>query len=440
LIVFVSVFSGGKSEEKTVRCEAWSGWYSANYPWITCDFRNVFFTQDTNLTIERIGHPELADEAFNTITFTSSSISLVHRDILAKFPNLVRVTVFAGSELKNQDCLENCMNIKHLTLSLGDLAGISRHTFTDCRNLETISLSSNSLADLLEGLFINQHYLQNLELAGKNMKLRVISLEGLQSLSRLSLAEMDLNQVEENFFHELNIKRLEYEGDFQRTFAFPIGLLESQETLEELFIYSADFSLVPGDLGAILGTLKLKTLGLVDAGIPTAEPFVDLLNIERIDLSSNRIEELPDNSFKGCPKLTHLNLAYNPIASLGDNSFNLLSGLKELDLTDTQLTSIAPNIFHPLITLEVLNMFSSFAGDELIIKKELFMHSTNLKELDLFGNKITAIHPESFDNLKRLSRLSLRANKCVDREFFVPQNEILDMEMVKRELGACFRN
>ncbi len=340
-------------------------------------------------------------------------------------------------ELNNQDELENCMNITHLDLSLEDLIQISNKTFADCRNLESLIIESNSLINLPDGLFNNQRNLQILELVGENIKLRANPFEGLQSLSRLILRSMDLNLIEGNFFHKLYIKRLEYDLQYrQRPFTFPIGFLKSHETLEELVILWADLSQFPDDFVPILRTLKLKTLELKGNRISSAEPFVDLPNVEEINLWGNHIKELPANSFRGCPKLTHLDLGYNPISSFRGDEFNLLSGLKELDLYYTKLTRIAPNTFCPLKSLEVLYMQSSFKGDEFVIENELFMHSVNLRRLYLENNNITAIHRESFDNLKQLTSLYLQNNKCVDRDFYAAQNETL--AMVKKELQTCF--
>ncbi len=429
------MFNGVKLQVKNVQCKTSSRYWDDNRSWKTCDFYYVNFTQTTKLNIERTGEPELADEDIDGIWFWSSDFSLVHSDILRKFPNIELIIVGSENELYNLDRLENCMNITHLDLSWIDLTRISSSTFADCRSLENLIIRSDVLKDLPDGLFKNQKNLQFLELRGKNIKLSMNPFEGLRSLSTLRLGEMDLNQIEENFFHKLNIKRLEYRL-FPETyaFAFPIESIKSHETLEELIVDGANMSQLPENFGSILRTLKLKTLILRDSKITSAEPFVDLPIVERIDLSVNDIEELPANSFSGCPKLTYLSLLFNPISSFRGDEFNLLSGLNLLDLYNTQLTSIAPNTFHQLKSLEWLNMNRFFKGDEFVIEKELFMHSTNLRGLNLINNNITAIHPESFDNLKRLIDLQLRLNKCVDRDF---RTETLNMT---KELQTCFEN
>jgi Leucine-rich repeat (LRR) protein len=229
---------------------------------------------------------------------------------------------------------------------------------------------------------------------------------------------MDLNKIEGNFFHKLDIKKFEYNLFYrQHALPFPIELIKGHKILEELYISLTHVDLPLEDFIVILRTLKLRIVELLGNRITSAEPFVDLPTVEQIDLRSNNIRGLPANSFSGCPKLTYLNLADNPLSTLKGNEFKLLTGLKELLLSYTDLTSIAPNIFHPLKSLEKLKMLASFIGDQFIIEKELFMHSRNLTYLDLWYFKITAIHPEAFDNLKSINRLHLWGNKCVDREF-----------------------
>jgi hypothetical protein len=177
-------------EDITVQCKASDEWWDNDSQWTVCVFKNVTFTQDTKLNIERIGFPKWSDEDFDGISFESSSISLVHPDILRKFPNINRILFYSWNDwngLNNQDSLENCMTIEHLKLTSKDLTGISSKTFADCRNLETLLIRSDSLANLPDGLFKHQQNLRDLKLIGENVKLRMNSFEGLQNLSILEL-------------------------------------------------------------------------------------------------------------------------------------------------------------------------------------------------------------------------------------------------------------
>ncbi len=440
LIALVSAFREVKSAEKTIQCEA------HDWIWGSCVFTNVTFDQDTKLKIERIGAPEATDEDFVEIRFYSSSVSLVHPDILAKFPNIKGIGLgYSGNglnELTNPEFIENCHNITGLELnSLEDFTGVSRDTFSGCKKLEFLSIRTDTLTDLPDGFFKNQGNLRRLTLEEKNLKLRVSAFEGLKSLSELTLWSMDLSKMEENFFRSLTIERLYYSALFNPELTFPIESLNSQETIEKLSISWTNMSQFPDNFGPTLQSMKkLKTINFSNNLIRSVEVFVDLPNVEKIILwNGNKIEELPANAFKGCPRLSYLYLDDNPIKALRGDEFNQLGGLKYLDLSSTRLTSIAPTTFHPLQSLVSLNLGRSFAGP-INIENKLFMNLTNLRTLDLSENNIVAIQRKTFDSLRNLSFLGLQGNICVNEWFEAPYNEVLDMEVINEKLKVCFGN
>jgi Leucine-rich repeat (LRR) protein len=336
--------------------------------------------------------------------------------------------------INNQDKFKNCQNIIELDLELQDFAGISNESFAGCKKLETSKIKSDSLTDLPDGLFKNQENLQSLELSDDNLKLRVSPFEGLENLSELKLLSMNLNQVEENFFRSLKIKKLLYFGNPNESLTFPIESLNSQETIEELIIWYTNMSQIPDNFGSILRSMKqLRKINFCYSLIRSAEAFVDLPIVDWISLYENNIEELPANAFKGCPRMTGLGLSHNPIKALRGDEFSELSGLKVLNLEKTKLTSIAPTTFHPLKFLEQLYLGGSFEENIKIIEKELFKNSTNLKEIDLRSNNIEAIHLEAFENL-RLVGLYLSRNKCVDTDFYYDHRDY-----IKDKLQNCFK-
>jgi Leucine-rich repeat (LRR) protein len=436
---------------ETVRCEA-NGYQRGTHWHARCIFTNVTFNKDTKLKIERDEIFGATDEDFDQVEFHgSSSVPVLHRDILRKFPNTKKVTLeIYGTKLNGIDSpyiIENCGSLTYLSSDFNDYVEISSDTLTDCKKLETIRIKSDSLTDLPDGLFKNQQNLQNLDLEGKNLKLRVSPFEGLTSLTNLRLESMDLSQIENNFFRSLKIKTLEYYGsprsrirmsNGSHEHIFPIESLNSQETIEGLTIIDTNLSQIPETLGPTLRSMKqLKGFSFFDNLIGSVEAFVDLPKVESINLSKNNIKELPANAFKGCPRLTSLTLSLNPIKVLRGDEFNQLSGLKELSLWNTKLASIGPTTFHPLTSLEQLYIGKSFTGENHVISKELFMNSTNLKLLDLSLNQIEAIHPEAFSNLHKLTRLDLERNKCVD---FFSFGKVLNMTLVKEKLKDCFKN
>jgi Leucine-rich repeat (LRR) protein len=436
LIVFCTLFRGAKLKEKTIRCEAF---IVANLvpPIAVCNFRGVSFNRDTKLKIELDGDPDATDEEVKAISFSESpSVSLGHPDIWAKFPNIEEISVEGSedvlSELNIRDKIENCQNVKVILLQ--HFTGLSSNTFANCKKLEYLRIQSESLTELPEGLLKNQKNLKTLTLVGKD--LRVSSFEGLKSLSELTLESVDLSQIEGNFFQSLNIKKLTFNGKLAQN--FPIESLNAEETIEELNIWGADLSRRLDSLGPTLRSMKkLKKIDFRENSIRSIEAFVDLSNVESIALGYDEIDELPANAFKGCPRLSKLKLG-STIEKLRGDEFNQLSGLKELALSTRKSTTIASTIFHPLRSLESLEL--SFTGHNNIIKKDLFLHSTNLRSLKLSWKKIHAIHPEAFDNLHKLTFLDLEGNDCVDEKFEAPEGKVIDIALVKVALKRCFEN
>ncbi len=453
LIVLISVFRGVKLEEKTVKCRAKS-FENDKIPWRTenkkdnlqsteCFFYEVTFNKDTKLNIEvnteRMHN--VTDDDINSIAFSTSSVSLIHSDLLAKFPNAKEISVEFDSEFDSNSPIENCQNIKSLTLEFSGVTEISGNLFNDCKKLEELTIKSKSLTELPDDIFKNQPNLKELEFEGINLKLRESLFDGLKELSVLTLVSIDLSQVNPNIFKSLNIKSLFYSVHSSgHTFSFPIEYLNSHETLEELVIERAIIEPLE-NLGVTLKSLsKLRVLYLSDNSITSVEAFVDLPNVEWILLPENKIEEIPAHAFKGCPRLSKLLLSNNPIKALRGDEFDQLSELGLLDLTHTKLTSIEPTTFHQLRALETLNLNYLSKLKNTIISKELFKKLPNLKSLRLRESNIHAIDPEAFDNNHQLNSLNLGSNKCVDKNFVVPAIEVLNMALVKEGLKKCFDN
>jgi Leucine-rich repeat (LRR) protein len=108
------------------------------------------------ISIERGGVNEAPDEDFTMIWFTDSSIFLIHPYILARYPNIEEVKVERSKIDDLNNPIENCQNIKRLSLELNGVTEISSNLFNNCQKLEKIEIKSNSLEDLPDDIFQNQ--------------------------------------------------------------------------------------------------------------------------------------------------------------------------------------------------------------------------------------------------------------------------------------------
>ncbi len=58
---------------------------------------------------------------------------------------------------------------------------------------------------------------------------------------------------------------------------------------------------------------------------------------------------------------------------------------------------------------------------------------TNLKNIILDDNKLSALHPRTFSHLAKLDLLSLRRNTCIDNSFSNNPSKT----MIEEELAEC---
>lgn len=203
------------------------------------------------------------------------------------------------------------------------------------------------------------------------------------------------------------------------------NFFEYFENLKNLFIENCD-----GNFLRPFGTLKSLN-GLTirnykafwgyqqdDGSLIHYEPFDNLSNIKRLDISSNSITELHPNFFCDFHKLNFLNLSSNQIYNLTHFQFtsdrlwpvsikNCVLSMSYLILTGNQLNFLPFSFFANFVNLKVLRLNKNSIS---FIENFVFSNLNQLDMLDLSENKIQNIQPELFDNLKNLRTLNLEKN------------------------------
>ncbi|KAI4890465.1 hypothetical protein NFI96_004429 [Prochilodus magdalenae] len=119
----------------------------------------------------------------------------------------------------------------------------------------------------------------------------------------------------------------------------------------------------------------------------------------------NGIEALNREDFIRLEKLEMLDISQNKLTELPDNVFEPLSSLRNLDLSSNQITHISQD---------------SFAGLKL------------LERLYLYNNAIKSIHPAAFDGLEQLLELKLQGNQLTTMPALkMPHLVLLDLRFNK---------
>jgi len=141
----------------------------------------------------------------------------------------------------------------------------------------------------------------------------------------------------------------------------------------------------------------VKTVNLRQNFLLNLKGLEALVNLERIDLYLNAIEEIPD--FSPWTKLTWLDLSFNQIRKL--SNFESATHLKELYLVNNKIRKIE-NVNH-LVNLDQIE----FGGNR--IRKIENLDGMRLEKLWLGKNKIRKL--ENLSTLSNLKLLSLQSNR-----------------------------
>lgn len=228
------------------------------------------------------------------------------------------------------------------TLTGSEFAGLSDPN----GRLDEVDLSKNRLKNLRSGCFKYLHGIRSLNLAGNLItELRADMFVGMELLEELDLRRNPINGIIGGAFQPLSkLRKLSISG--LRSGVSPLA------------------SLTPGML---YGLQALRQLELSDLGISSinAETFMDLRQLQELDLSGNQLREVPHIAFKRMVlaqrggRFQRLNLSNNQIMCLPERAFSEFPQLKSLDLSQNLLTVISDQAFQGIKQIRDLSLLEN---------------------------------------------------------------------------------
>ena len=131
-----------------------------------------------------------------------------------------------------------------------------------------------------------------------------------------------------------------------------------------------------------------------------------------LDISRNKLQDLPGNVFYGLQYLRSLDLAENELVTLPDDVFDGLWYLRSLRLEGNRLRSLDDRPFYSLIRLEELNLEQNQLTD---LDEDVFDddNKRSLLDLKLGGNRLTTLPVGLFNGFRKLRNLQLQSNQLV---------------------------
>ncbi|ROT62627.1 putative chaoptin [Penaeus vannamei] len=369
------------------------------------------------------------------------------------FTNSTKITVLylQNNEIHSIEsgAFANLELLFDLQLSSNNLVQIPVGLFSTTRSLSSLSLDNNRLTSLNKGTFAHLAELRELRLQNN----RLTRIERLTMLERLNMDDNEIMDIEPQTFQKLpNLTTLDLSNN--QIFVIRRYMFEGSIPLRTLNLKGSMINEIDPDAFADLRFLEelnlkknmlvslhklyfrtpsIRNLNLADNHFDTVaeDSLYDLPNLDTLDLSGCRLENLPAHLLAEASELRTLNLARN---NLPPGVFANLS-ITRLNLADNIFSQIPNAMFlDGMASLRTLNMSGNpmkrvtgilvAGGPPLAALEELEASRTNLtvltshdllltpslRSLNLGQASIAKISPGCFRNLTQLTHLNLGFN------------------------------
>ncbi|XP_061391871.1 kinesin-related protein 4-like [Musca vetustissima] len=182
---------------------------------------------------------------------------------------------------------------------------------------------------------------------------------------------------------------------------------EAFNGLDDLFsvnLTNVGLALINPDTFAKNKKLRMLTISGNDLSIMSSVHYLlSSSSIEELDLSRNNLMELNPNAFSKLSNVIYINLSQNNLQKIPDHVFDTIDTIEELDLSYNSLKTLPPAIFNKT-ALAILHLkYNSISND-------LRFGTSDLQQLDLSFNQIHTVHHGMFDKMSSLTNLNLKGN------------------------------
>lgn len=379
------------------------------------------FSDLTQLLVLDISHNELTSDWINTSTFAGlkrlAFLDFSHNRVskmeIALFRDLNNLQILKMQDNFIEHIPENVFaslfNLHTLILSNNRLTIIESYAFNGLKALTVLSIDSNRISKIHHQVFENCSTLQDLHINGNRLDGVPSALREIPQLKTLDLGENLITSVENASFMAMQqmygLRLTENNiGNISK------GVFDKMTSLKILNLSRNKIHKI--EAGAFDSNVNLQAIRL-DGNYLTdiAGLFAKLPNLVWLNISDNRLGSF--DYFMIPTGLQWLDIHANRIAELG-NYFEIESqlSLSTFDASSNKLTEITGSAIPNSVEMLYLN-------DNLISKVQsyTFFKKPNLTRVDLYGNKITSLDPNSL----RIS--AVPQDKSVP-EFFIGGNPL----------------
>ncbi|XP_050282996.1 probable LRR receptor-like serine/threonine-protein kinase At3g47570 [Quercus robur] len=257
-------------------------------------------------------------------------------------------------------------------------------------NLETFTISNNQFIGSIPISISSASNLHILNLAKNKLTGKVPSLDKLNRVRLISIAE---NQLGNGGANDLSF----------------LCSLSNATNLRDLEINTNNFG---GELPTCIGNISTSLTffylnnNKISGNIPSV--IGNLINLEDIEMWNNKFSGNIPSILGNLQKLQFLDLSQNNFIGNIPSSFGNLTNLLELYLGDNNLQGSIPSSLSQCQNLITFHLpHNNLSG---IISSQVIGLSFSPNSLDLSGNQFTGVLPMEIGNLKNLEHLDISEN------------------------------
>ena len=247
----------------------------------------------------------------------NSNSLVINTNALNCLTNLELLSISADSQYKGPGMLKGLLNLKYIQFNRISMSSISDHFFCNAQKLEKITLNSNNLNS--------------------------ISIYGLQGLTKLQSVYIIYNEIK-----TINLQSFANLPCLKEVSLYGNGIQRIKNKRRYGMPQDGDF--FP----------KLETIDLswnrITHFMPDTFIIIQFGHLIRLNLSQNKLTQIPVSTLRGLHQLRTLNLSSNQIEKIEAGSFDELSKLKEIYLSHNKLAKLDASLFCKLCHLEALEV------------------------------------------------------------------------------------
>lgn len=368
--------------------------------------------------------------AFYNIKRKGCHITRISKEAFRGLESLTTLVIEGG---RNTQIDSECLQLPELSrleaVSITNLGIYSAPNLCNLDNLWFVNLTGNRIPDFkatgmtcnrstnIEAIIISYNQIRELpkRLANVSTKLGRLTannnviysleptlFEGLNSMQIINLNDNRISAIPQEFFGR-NTRMHTLELANNRIGKFHNGTLSD---LRALTLLRLDGMALTDHVWTQLENLtKLLVLYLNKNKVDTINTDImhKLGNLGILEMSENKLIDIPNGAFKYQKFMIKLTLSCNKIVSIGNNSFDGLQSLQTLDLKENYIEQIHHAALSNLAALQVLNASSNQLST-------LPKFPPSLIVLDLRKNRIINVDNTTFTNLAAMQGINMMSN------------------------------